>query len=1125
MFMISYQAFTPAAKQNRTGMLCASRQVLNIIVHVGLLLVFLSTIMESKAHNISDVISQTEYIALQDLLNSAHIPIAVSNCFPIFQSQSGWNDFEAGDYLNDHFGNRVWSYGLIIENVLLNTNNNVLVKGNLASVWLYANSAYTIPTSIGNLSQLFSLDLSGGVCGVIPKTVGSLTQLEALTISGVRQAGGQLTGSIPDSIGNLVKLAELDLRGNLLTGPIPSTLTSCGHLEMLKLENNQLNGPIPANIGSLTNLEVARLFNNKLSGSIPNSITNAVKLLSIDLSSNKITGAIPPGLSRDFTMTNLQSVNLSFNELTGDIPYLNLGGYAVYDYGTFVVYPNSLNISHNYLNILGNQSISNILLMEANGDPKNIVYQPQNEATLSFHQLTESGLMSFASGGIDDPLIPTTSIDDLQAQPIILGGLVADGVTPLLVKVDFEVPLPSQRFFNISTANQLGESAPILIATLGKIGWQDGNSLTVEKGASSAFFYVKPIRCEDVNLLGNPEITTEIVLSEADSSLAITNTLHIRKPPIALIHGYNSGPDAWSYNFASMLYNSRPEGFVVSVGYGFPYGDGADNTSGRLDVLAKALDFDLQNTIESLHSEWAFTRYDVIGHSQGGLLARMLCQNSSPPLDPLLAPFSSAPVVSSSNFGRGRFRRVVTIGSPHNGSTLLHYLLQLKNNNSDGIVQILTGFLDGLDLLQPKFDPFGLQIAEVNDQTLPVDQRIKFLCLATGIYGGKPPDQFTTCPVYRLLELGLPGIGGSGITRGGQLLPNGSDGVVNVESQRGGPQTDFASFEIGFNDISHFDMPSVFGNFAGMSQTQFSDVASYAIERLDGPANGFGSFGPLPAKLPAAQQAMIDELAEKFQSADIITPVQTVPSSRNYRFTITSPTNGPGSGAVNWFARIFGVDGIYTDGLKLVVSSNSFNATLSVDSTVVGQVVIYASYASTNGSFVMANPVVVDSQPLSPVYGLDLQPSFITLSPGDSKSTSLFGLYTNGFEMIFYVTNGLVSYTSSDPAVASVDRFGSIFVHSYGFATITASYGGFSAQSFVTTVPPSVSALRATAQNGYVQLSFAASIGSTWTLETSTNLSDWLPDTTLVSTNGYLNYLERTLPGPTQRFYRITPAF
>ena len=81
------------------------------------------------------------------------------------------------------------------------------------------------------------------------------TSLERLDLS-----NSNLTGEIPDALGNLVDLRYLDLSGNALTGEIPAELGGLTKLEVLRLHGNTgLAGPLPATFTNLVVLETLTL--------------------------------------------------------------------------------------------------------------------------------------------------------------------------------------------------------------------------------------------------------------------------------------------------------------------------------------------------------------------------------------------------------------------------------------------------------------------------------------------------------------------------------------------------------------------------------------------------------------------------------------------------------------------------------------------------------------------------------------------------------------------------------------------------------------------------------------------------------------------------------------------------
>ena len=163
-----------------------------------------------------------------------------------------------------------------------------IVNGRITSILLYENNlSGIIPTSIGNLTGLQTLDIHGNkIGGKIPDVLGNLKQLDHLDLS-----ENQLGGSIPNSIGNLNKLFYLILNTNHLTGSVPSSIGNLINLRRLWLRNNQLSGSIPTSFSKLTNLLYLHLENNLFSGEYP-AFLNKLKLKGLDLSDNKFTN--PP---------------------------------------------------------------------------------------------------------------------------------------------------------------------------------------------------------------------------------------------------------------------------------------------------------------------------------------------------------------------------------------------------------------------------------------------------------------------------------------------------------------------------------------------------------------------------------------------------------------------------------------------------------------------------------------------------------------------------------------------------------------------------------------------------------------------------------------------------------------
>ena len=181
---------------------------------------------------------------------------------------------------------------------------DVDAEGRVTVLWLPENGlSGCLPTQLGDLHRLAHLDLrDNDLEGSIPPDIGSLAVLDYLNLSRNR-----LTGSIPPELGNLSRLEGLRLSPNLLTGAIPPELGNLSALRHLWIADNELTGPIPPELGGLSNLEAMWLRGNSLTGAIPPELGSLSNLEYLHLGDNYLTGAIPPELGN---LTRLEYLNL-----------------------------------------------------------------------------------------------------------------------------------------------------------------------------------------------------------------------------------------------------------------------------------------------------------------------------------------------------------------------------------------------------------------------------------------------------------------------------------------------------------------------------------------------------------------------------------------------------------------------------------------------------------------------------------------------------------------------------------------------------------------------------------------------------------------------------------------------
>ncbi|KAG9441256.1 hypothetical protein H6P81_017110 [Aristolochia fimbriata] len=186
-----------------------------------------------------------------------------------------------------------------------------------------------LPTWISiHLPSLRVLQLrSNKFTGTIPQ-ISNLHHLKVLDLS-----NNLLTGSIPESLKDLVAMRainttpgnSLDNEYGLYHDGIQLSMNGLVYnydiilylVVSLDLSGNNLSGKIPETIGDLQGLINLNLSRNQLSGEIPNSIGELHQLLNLDLSKNHLSGSIPAAVTG---LTFLNHLNLSYNNLSGKIP-------------------------------------------------------------------------------------------------------------------------------------------------------------------------------------------------------------------------------------------------------------------------------------------------------------------------------------------------------------------------------------------------------------------------------------------------------------------------------------------------------------------------------------------------------------------------------------------------------------------------------------------------------------------------------------------------------------------------------------------------------------------------------------------------------------------------------------
>jgi hypothetical protein len=187
-----------------------------------------------------------------------------------------------------------------------------------------------------------------------------------------------------------------------------------------------------------------------------------------------------------------------------------------------------------------------------------------------------------------------------------------------------------------------------------------------------------------------------------------------------------------------------------------------------------------------------------------------------------------------------------------------------------------------------------------------------------------------------------------------------------------------------------------------------------------------------------------------------------------YGYQINFPTNLPPVSDVTWFVQVYDAAGLTEDGVELTPSgTNSSYVTVTVDGSLVGDVVLSASYLSTNNTVVMIPPTLVVSLASAgtTMTGFQLLPAIVALPVGAVVSPQFLATYKDGSSSLRYAAPGTVTAVSSQPSVVSAADPLNWQLSAVGTAQISVTWSNFTATSQITvfdpasTTPPALSLL------------------------------------------------------------------
>jgi len=648
-----------------------------------------------------------------------------------------------------------------------------------------------------------------------------------------------------------------------------------------------------------------------------------------------------------------------------------------------------------------------------------------------------------------------------------VSGAASDGVTQLLLETS--AGLPGTACYEITSTSSLdqGTIQQPLLSTQSVNGVEDAFS-----------FYQAPANYGDSS--GSRPVTLTFTYTPSignGNTTHITGDLTILRPPVMLLHGLWSNLGAWPSNF-----NKNDASHTTFAG------DYSGTAASSYSVNVPQVRGFVETALDMFRANGnAATQVDVIGHSMGGILTRLYADGGQ-----FLRP---------DNYNLGDIRRLVTLDTPHWGSSLANLLVSLHQVRATAIYwaaraagDVTQGAVCDLAENSPALQ--GLTATNV------------FSRAVTGTGGPSPSylvglEQLLTANVC----LGVT-VGGVCLGARVHVFPQDrvdgfrftglNDAIVGIVSQQGGISTG-PSYP-----LLHFGpYISVFGfGFGGIVSSP--QVASDVFTLLDGPSGSFTSGFPAapatglgnPFSVPglnpvtdasdyAAQCVSggpmkpfaVGAITEGEQRGDQLLAQRRRPLDApppDPRITITSPTAGqvfapgatltinvqvdPSVNAGDVLLTLIGIGQIGTTSS----GPTQFQGTQVIPSTFSGPLTIVPVAVDGSQNYFSGTPVTVAvNAGVAPVQVMLAQKYFYvspTLVP--SQQLHLTGTFTGGTQLDLTSSTTGTTYVSSNPAAVTVTADGLAHMVAPGLAVITAANGGakdyaiFVIQEPATPLPP-----------------------------------------------------------------------
>ncbi|GLT34931.1 hypothetical protein SLA2020_094190 [Shorea laevis] len=247
-------------------------------------------------------------------------------------------DCELGPHVEVHHNTTVNLSSLVVLDLSWNFIENspiinwVSSLKNLVFLKLSENSFEgPIPNDLQNLTFLKHLDLSSNSFNSsVPNWLNSFPLLQFIDLS-YNNFEGEFSIRSIEKLCSLKSISLIDVHLKQEISNVLKIFSECISitLESLDLSQCQLSGQLPNHLGDFKNLKKLILSDNSISGPIPTTISELPTLKVLHLFGNKLEGCLPKSFG-----PNLEGVDISYNSLEGvisEIHFLNSTNLKTFD--------------------------------------------------------------------------------------------------------------------------------------------------------------------------------------------------------------------------------------------------------------------------------------------------------------------------------------------------------------------------------------------------------------------------------------------------------------------------------------------------------------------------------------------------------------------------------------------------------------------------------------------------------------------------------------------------------------------------------------------------------------------------------------------------------------------------